>query len=263
MVNAGSTSRLFASILGSMFTLLLGFWVFTELNGLLSLIGLVMIAASTHAVVLAYRLIDHQGPLITVTGEGLELAAVLSPVGHLPWSEVQQLRHVTMRAVNDPLGWFDYVMIRTSRKDAFQGMARLLPTARLGIYFVPTRMLEGGSAAGAALASDADRVRRDSSQGQAIARAHRQLGSVPVSQTAQQAPASALHSRSASSPATPAPMLTPRETQRPSALPAVPLVAARQDLGKAPAKPKSFASKSGAPASNSKGVLLNGKPLEF
>ena len=269
MLKAGSTTRLSANLLGSMIAIIASLWMAATFSGLFRLLMVLVLLAAVHGLVLAFRLIDYNAPLVKATPDGLELDSLVSGKGFLPWDQIKLVRHVSLKGINDPFDWLDYVMIRTAKAEAFGGLSRLLPTTRLGMYFLPTRLLEGGSAAGAQFVDAVEAMRRDQRYGQAIA----QAGAAPAAaattpvamaeavshdiltalksraEIRMQAEARAPLNNPSSQPAVraaQAPLL-------PGTQPGKPHVAGRQDLGKAPKLPKS----------RNTGVLLNGKPLDF
>jgi len=174
---------------------------------------------------------------------------MLSDTGLLESSQIKALRHLTLGDKIDGRGWFDYVMIASPKPGAFSGQAKLSPASWLGVYLLPTRLLDGGAAAGRAFVAEVEQARRDKRFDHAMSRVKMADGAAPLTApiaVRAEPPSASAPPMVASEPAAP---FTTRPVRSPQ-----PRVAERQSLGTTAvpsAKPRNT------------GVLLNGKPLEF
>lgn len=145
MLMAGSTTRLFVNMV--LAVLLIGFWCWIAADGdspWLSL-GFVLLCLM-HTTAVAVQLIDLKTPVLSAGPNGLVLSNKLTSHDLIHWDEVKNFSVIELHyPVSLPL--FSYLLIRTGSPRHFSGLSRLLPTAWLGIYLIPTRLLHGGAKA--------------------------------------------------------------------------------------------------------------------
>jgi hypothetical protein len=143
MLMAGNTCRLFANIVFSF--LAVGFfgWAVMTGSGMVFFGGLLGFLYSLHGLVLAVCMIDLPGPVLSAGRNGLVFSSRLTGSDLLPWDDVRNIRVI---GINYPI-WIPfatYLGVRTNRLSYFGGLARILPSSWLGMYFIPTRLLRGG-----------------------------------------------------------------------------------------------------------------------
>lgn len=141
MLKAGSTTRLFVNIVFSMLSIALYGWILSVSK----FAGIFGLLCSIHGLVLAVRLIDLPGPVVSAGRNGLVFSNQITTEDLLAWDEVKSLKLYTLHYQFVSLPWMSYLVIRTNRRSYFGGTSRLLPTSWFGIYFLPARLLQGGT----------------------------------------------------------------------------------------------------------------------
>jgi len=155
MLKAGSTTRLFANIVFSMLSIALYGWVLSVSK----FAGAFGLLCSIHGLVLAVRLIDLPGPVVSAGRNGLVFSNQITGEDLLAWDEIKSLKLFTLHYQFVSLPWMSYLVIRTSRRSYFSGTSRLLPTSWFGVYFLPTRLLHGGARSARQLLTILERLR--------------------------------------------------------------------------------------------------------
>lgn len=160
MLMAGSNARLFIQIVITM--LMMGFWSWAGLGltGVAFFSYLFILSCCLHTIFLAVQLIDLKTPVLSAGPNGLVLSNKITGHDLIPWASVKTF---SVHSLHYPayLPLLSYLVIRTGNPAHFSGLSRLLPTTWLGIYIIPTRLLQGGSKAAEQMVGVIKNIRED------------------------------------------------------------------------------------------------------
>lgn len=156
MLMIGGNSRIFGGFVLSLLLLLFGYWGMEEAS---RLGGLMLIVASLHSIIVAYKLMDSDKPVFQAGAHGLRVHPKIASQQTLDWHEVKQLSVLDLRIPAIPLPFMVWLIVRTDRKGFFDQQSRMIPTSFIGAYFFPVRLLRGGGKAARQFVGLANKMR--------------------------------------------------------------------------------------------------------
>lgn len=157
MLNAGSTTRLSFCIATSMVSVGLFLYIFLT-NSWLAIVPLLF---AVHGLVLAVRLLDMKGSIVSAGPDGLTFSDQISSEDLLPWGEIRNVQLLSHYEGFIRIPWLDYLIVTANDLSYFDGTSRLLPSTWLGCYILPTRLIDGGADAAEKMVAAAKSLKID------------------------------------------------------------------------------------------------------